>query len=277
MRNIGLSNMPRRPVEKTLEGPAKTLPDRIADELIARIFTGELAPNERLPPERALAEELGVDRTSLRVALRQLSRMNVVRATQGSGITVLDYRRHAGLDFLAAVLEIPGLKPGGAFLLEALDQWNHTMPRFVGAALARATPAQLGEIDAILEAQLQVLDAATKSKQAAALDRVAELEMQLQDHMVDLLGDVMLRLAANSTRGIRHELSRLQLELVDARAQCQTQRTMLQRALTSTLAPELLQQAHGAYLNANHEALRAHIATLPPRPHRTTSWTRDVT
>jgi GntR family transcriptional repressor for pyruvate dehydrogenase complex len=84
-----------------------------------------------------LAEELGVDRTSLRVALRQLSRMNLLRATQGSGITVLDYRRHAGIDFLAAVLEVPGLELGGAFLLEALDQWNVMMPRFVATALAR--------------------------------------------------------------------------------------------------------------------------------------------
>lgn len=268
--------MPRRPRDPSPESSVKTLPDRLADELIARIFTGELRPNERLPPERALAEELGVDRTSLRVALRQLSRMKVLQATQGSGITVLDYRRHAGLDFLAAVLEIPGLELGGAFLLEALDQWNHTMPRFVAAALARATPAQLGEIDALLEAQLKVLDAAPKSKLAAALDRVADLEMQLQDHMVDVLGDVTLRLAANSTRGIRHELSRLQLDLVDARAQCAAQRLMFQGALTSPLAPELLQQAHAAYLNAHHEALRAHIATLPQRPYRTTSWTRDV-
>jgi DNA-binding FadR family transcriptional regulator len=268
--------MTRRTGETTPESTVRTLPDRIADELIARIFTGELAANERLPPERALAEELGVDRTSLRVALRQLSRMNVVRATQGSGITVLDYRRYAGLDFLAAVLEIPGLEPGGAFLLEALDQWNNAMPRFVAAALSRATPTQLGEIDGLLEAQVQVLDAATKSNRAAALDRVAELEMELHDHMVDLLGDVIVRLAANSTRGIRHELARLQLELVNARAQCQAQRTMLQGALTSTVAPELLQQAHAAYLNVHHQALRAHIATLPQRPYRTTSWTRDV-
>ena len=268
--------MPRRPRDPSPESSVKTLPDRLADELIARIFTGELRPNERLPPERALAEELGVDRTSLRVALRQLSRMKVLQATQGSGITVLDYRRHAGLDFLAAVLEIPGLELGGAFLLEALDQWNHTMPRFVAAALARATPAQLGEIDAFMEAQLKALDAAPKGKRGAALDRVAEIEMDLQDHLVDVLGDVMLRLAANSTRGIRHRLARLQLDLVDARKQCEAQRTMFQGALTTTLPEDLLLQAHAAYLSAHHQSLRAHIATLPQRPHRTSTWTRDV-
>lgn len=37
------------------------LPDRIADQLIARIFTRELGAGSRLPAERPLAETLGVD------------------------------------------------------------------------------------------------------------------------------------------------------------------------------------------------------------------------
>ena len=260
---------PRRP-DVPIEPSTRTLPDRLADELIARIFTGELAPNERLSPERTLAEELGVDRTSLRVALRQLSRMNLLRATQGSGITVLDYRRHAGIDFLAAVLEVPGLELGGAFLLEALDQWNVMMPRFVASALADAQPEHLREIDAFFEAQLRALDGTTD----AVLDQVTELEIALQDRMVDLLGDVTLRLVANSTRGIRRKLTRLQFGLVDARAQCASQRATFNGAITSPLPPEVLINAHAAYLSAHHQALRAHILTLPQQPYRTSSWTR---
>jgi len=263
---------PRHP-SHPIEPSTRTLPDRLADELIARIFTGELPPNERLPPERTLAEELGVDRTSLRAALRQLSRMNLVRATQGSGITVLDYRRHAGIDFLAAVLEVPGLELGGAFLLEALDQWNLMMPRFVASALARAVPAQVREIDAFFAEQIAVMEQAPTD---AVLDQVTELEIALQDRMVDVMGDVTLRLAANSTRGIRRRLTRLQFELVNPRAQCEAQRVLFNGALTSRLPPELLIQAHAAYLSAHHQALRAHILTLPQSPYRTTSWTRTA-
>lgn len=266
--------LPAAPIEPSI----RTLPDRLADELIARIFTGELAPNERLSPERALAEELEVDRTSLRVALRQLSRMNLLRATQGSGITVLDYRRHAGIDFLAAVLEVPGLELGGAFLLEALDQWNLMMPRFVATALARGTPEQLSEIDTFFAAQLEVMGPADSTgsgpTDGAILDQVTELEVALQDRMVDLMGDVTLRLVANSTRGIRRKLTRLQFGLVNPRAQCEAQRTMFHGALTTKLPTDLLLQAHAAYLKAHHDALRKHILTLPQRPYRTSSWNR---
>jgi DNA-binding FadR family transcriptional regulator len=94
------------------------LPDRIADEPLARIFTGELRPGDLLPAERTLATQLGVDRTSLRMALRQLTRMKLVRAVRSSGITVLDYRTHAGIDFMSAVPEVPGLQLGSAMLLE---------------------------------------------------------------------------------------------------------------------------------------------------------------
>ncbi|MFO1385606.1 MAG: GntR family transcriptional regulator [Chitinivorax sp.] len=37
---------------------AKTLPDQVADYLIARIFVGELKPGDKLPPERLLADQL---------------------------------------------------------------------------------------------------------------------------------------------------------------------------------------------------------------------------
>ena len=69
----------------------KTLPDQVADYLIARIFIGELKPGDKLPAERQLADQLGVDRTSLRMALRHLSRLGLLRSVHGSGITIEDY------------------------------------------------------------------------------------------------------------------------------------------------------------------------------------------
>lgn len=247
----------------------RTLPDRIADELIARVFTGELRPGDRLPPDRALAAELGVDRTSLRNALRQLTRMNLLRPVRGSGVTVLDYREHAGLDFLAAVLEIPGLELGGAFLLEALDHWEQAMPPIVAAALGRITPAQIGAIDALLENQARELE------RGAALDEVARLEVALIDSVVAMLGDVTLRLMANSTRPLRQRLTRLQLELTDdPLAQIQAHRMLMKRALEERPSTDVIRTAHAQILSVVHAPLRAHLRSLPTRPHRTTRWQR---
>lgn len=57
----------------------------VADEIISRIRSGELAVGEKLPPERVLAEDLGVSRTSLREALRSLVSMGYIRSAIGGG------------------------------------------------------------------------------------------------------------------------------------------------------------------------------------------------
>ena len=49
-----------------------TTPRIIAEVICGLIHRGELIPGDRLPPERALADQLGVARVSLRDALAQL-------------------------------------------------------------------------------------------------------------------------------------------------------------------------------------------------------------
>jgi len=258
--------MPSNPAAGDLDRMDKTLPDRIADELIARIFTTELQAGETLPPERTLAAELGVDRTSLRMALRQLTRMKLLRATRGSGIIVLDYRKHAGIDFLAAVLDVPGLDLGGAFLIEVLDHWIAAMPAVTALAFARATPADIRALDRLFAEQLRLLDA------GADLDAVVELELELQDAIVALVGSAALELLGNSTRSLRRKLGRLLLARVDARAQVSFQRAQVRAVLRATPAQLHQTEAHRRYLIEHNEPLRRHLASLPPNPARRTTW-----
>ena len=51
----------------------------------ARLVSGELGPGDHLPPERALAAELGVGRSSVREAVRVLDVLGLVRTQTGSG------------------------------------------------------------------------------------------------------------------------------------------------------------------------------------------------
>ncbi len=48
------------------------------------IFSGELGPGERLPPERLLSEHLGVSRVPLREALKSLESAGFIRTTVGA-------------------------------------------------------------------------------------------------------------------------------------------------------------------------------------------------
>lgn len=51
----------------------------------SRLLSGELVPGDHLPPERALASELEVGRSSVREAVRVLEVMGLVRTRTGSG------------------------------------------------------------------------------------------------------------------------------------------------------------------------------------------------
>lgn len=70
------------------------------------ILGGEHAAGDRLPPERALAERLEVNRTTLRAALGRLANAGLLRVRQGSGYVVQDYRRHGSLELLADLAEL---------------------------------------------------------------------------------------------------------------------------------------------------------------------------
>lgn len=62
--------------------------DQVVGELQDWLRNGELTPGMRLPPERELAARLGVSRTSLRDALRQLELLGHLDARQGDGTYV---------------------------------------------------------------------------------------------------------------------------------------------------------------------------------------------
>lgn len=64
------------------------------------IVTGAFEVGKKLPPERALAEQFSITRTSLREALRRLEHFGLLLVRPGDGIYVLDYMTHANMEFL---------------------------------------------------------------------------------------------------------------------------------------------------------------------------------
>ena len=59
--------------------------ERVITYIRSEILKGDLKRGEKLPPERELAERLGVGRNSVREALRTLSLMGFISSTQGAG------------------------------------------------------------------------------------------------------------------------------------------------------------------------------------------------
>jgi GntR family transcriptional repressor for pyruvate dehydrogenase complex len=56
----------------------------IVDQIKSAILKGQLGPGDRLVPERALAEQFGVSRVTVRDALRMLEAEDLIRSTVGA-------------------------------------------------------------------------------------------------------------------------------------------------------------------------------------------------
>ena len=63
----------------------KSLPQKIAEDIIAFILEENLKPGDKLPNETVLYQRLNVGRSSLREAMRALASRNIVTIRQGSG------------------------------------------------------------------------------------------------------------------------------------------------------------------------------------------------
>jgi DNA-binding FadR family transcriptional regulator len=136
----------------------RTRGESAMEKLRREILLGRYQPGARLPPERELALKLGTNRNTLREALRTLESENLVRARQGDGILVLDWRVVGEINLLPHFLaeETPIDERFDALynlfkLRDALI--DHALQLAVGhvtdadVAALRAALGQLGSVD----------------------------------------------------------------------------------------------------------------------------------
>ncbi|MGP0101352.1 MAG: FadR/GntR family transcriptional regulator [Solirubrobacteraceae bacterium] len=88
------SPLPQSPI------PRVSVPDHVFARLREAILSGHYRPGERLPPQRALAADLGVNMASVREALGRLEQLRLVEVRHGDATRVLDWRRSGGLEAL---------------------------------------------------------------------------------------------------------------------------------------------------------------------------------
>lgn len=76
----------------------------IEHEIIKAIAEGEWSAGQKLPPERELADLLGVTRPTLREVLQRLSRDGWITIKHGRPTIVNDYRNEGGLGVLRSLI-----------------------------------------------------------------------------------------------------------------------------------------------------------------------------
>ena len=94
-----------KPVEK------QRVAEEIVEQLRSLILTGQYPPGAKLPPERELAKKLGVNRASLREALKKLEHLGLVRIRQGDGTRVTNYMETAGIELVSHLVAATSSDP----------------------------------------------------------------------------------------------------------------------------------------------------------------------
>jgi GntR family transcriptional regulator, transcriptional repressor for pyruvate dehydrogenase complex len=122
----------------------RRLHEDVAEQLRDAILDGRFAAGRKLPPERELAAEFGVNRTSVREAIKVLEGLGLVSVRQGDGATVRSLV-DASLDVLAPMI-FHGGRVDGALLAEFGEVMMPLLLEMARLAIERRRPADLATL-----------------------------------------------------------------------------------------------------------------------------------
>jgi GntR family transcriptional regulator, transcriptional repressor for pyruvate dehydrogenase complex len=113
--------------------------EQIIDQIKSQIMEGALKPGDILPPERQLSDMIGVNRHSVREALKVLEYMGVVTSRTGIGTTL----NNAAQDVLVEQFNKLGEFSPRQFLFELMELRQILEPAIAALAAQRATEDDL--------------------------------------------------------------------------------------------------------------------------------------
>jgi GntR family transcriptional repressor for pyruvate dehydrogenase complex len=167
---------------------------RVAQEIVQQLRTlilnGQYAVGDKLPPERKLAGELGVNRASLREAIKALEQMGLVKTRQGDGTRVLDFMQTAGVELISDLISADGA-PNLGILMDVLD-----FRRWFGRESARLAAERASD------EELQRLEALADRAADPALDEAELLKLDFEFYvtLTDGAKNAVMKLLINTMR-----------------------------------------------------------------------------
>ena len=179
-----------------------SLPDRVFAELAGAILSGRYPPGDRLPPQRELARQLGVNMASMREGIKRLEQLNLVEVRHGDAMRVRDWRASGGLDVL----------------IHAADhaEIDVLVPVFEARRLLIGEAARLAAERRTDEQALRLLDLVDALAVCADDSEAQGLDFAFFTTVIEASGNLVLILIANSIRDLYFtRLERFQAMVTD--------------------------------------------------------------
>lgn len=214
----------------------ETASDSAERFLRAMIFSGELGPGDRLPPERDLGARLGISRMTLRLALKALESTGYIVTTRGSrgGSRVADahslaqcwnlwMRRHAGeLDDIFEFRTTVETRLAALAAERRTDDDLRTMARAVAVERRPQEWPSLFRADIDIHRSIARAAHSPRLEQAMLssrgevflpvnLDRLEEREHQVHDSHNSILKAIGLRDAAQAAEQMRSHIELIRI------------------------------------------------------------------
>ena len=120
-----------------------SLADQAISRIRALIYSGELLPGSKLPPEQDLARELGLSRNLMREAVRALVVARVLEVRRGDGTYVTSLEPSLLLEGLGSAIELLQ----GDTVLEVMEVRRLFEPVAAGVAAARISATGLAAVE----------------------------------------------------------------------------------------------------------------------------------
>ena len=140
-----------------------SLKDLFVQQLERMILSGELAVGDQIPPERDLAEQMGVSRTVINAGVADMASKGFLEIRPRKGVFVADYRRSGSLATLVSIMDYNG----GLLPRREIKSLLELRMALEVLCLRGAIPAMTEEGLAVLQQRLDELMAATTPSEAA--------------------------------------------------------------------------------------------------------------
>lgn len=166
------------------QSPREPISSEIARRLLDYLFSGDVHPGDRIPSERQLTIDLGVNRPSVREAIRALGFLGLLEVRQGSGT----YFRGPDQELLFRLFEW-NLVFGEGHLPDLAEARAQLEVVVAGLAAERRTPEQVAELKAIL-----------KQMRSSSPDEFVEADLAFHMTIAAMAGNTALR---DMLKGVR--------------------------------------------------------------------------
>ncbi len=163
--------------------------DKVMRNIIKGIADNRFGIGDRLPPERALAEEYGISRIIVHSAIVELGAKGLLEIAPRKGVTVADYKRQGNIALLEIMLT--AIEEGSELLWGLLDARRLLEEEFARLAALNRTDANLMNLKAIIQKETEYND----------IEERAELDFALHHEIAHASANAIYPLLIKSMEG----------------------------------------------------------------------------